>query len=230
MKNNYSNSPDTTSIYLKEIDKYKLLSKEEEIELAIKIQQGDKDAFNKMVNSNLRLVVSIAKKYAKNDNLMDLIQVGNIGLLKAVEKFDYTLGFKFSTMGISWIRQAIRRYVMDTKSVVRMPVYQQEDGHSVYATSLDAPKKNADGEEVDNLYGCMSTLENLPDKEVVNKQLVEQYLSFLPTKNQEILLLYYIEDHTMEEIGEKIGRTQTRVGQLIKESIAKINKHRKKAA
>ena len=117
-------STDSVAMYLKEVLKYSLLSPEEEIDLAKKAVNEDKYAKQKLINSNLRLVVSIARKYTwANIPFIDLIQEGNIGLIKAVDKFDYSKGYKFSTYATWWIRQAISRSIMDTSRSVRLPVH-----------------------------------------------------------------------------------------------------------
>ena len=118
---------DPVRMYLKEIGKVPLLSSEEEIELANRIEQGDQRAKKKLAEANLRLVVSIAKRYVGRGMLfLDLIQEGNLGLIKAVEKFDYRKGFKFSTYATWWIRQAITRAIADQARTIRIPVHMVE--------------------------------------------------------------------------------------------------------
>ncbi|MBE5940038.1 MAG: RNA polymerase sigma factor RpoD [Lachnospiraceae bacterium] len=118
---------DPVRMYLKEIGKVPLLSSEEEIELAKRIEEGDEEAKKKLAEANLRLVVSIAKKYVGRGMLfLDLIQEGNLGLIKAVEKFDYRKGFKFSTYATWWIRQAITRAIADQARTIRIPVHMVE--------------------------------------------------------------------------------------------------------
>ncbi len=118
---------DPVKMYLKEIGRVKLLTSEEEIELAKKIAEGDKDAKDELTQANLRLVVSIAKHYVgRGMQFLDLIQEGNLGLMKAVEKFDYTKGFKFSTYATWWIRQAITRAIADQARTIRIPVHMVE--------------------------------------------------------------------------------------------------------
>lgn len=118
---------DPVRMYLKEIGRVQLLTAEEEVELAERIEQGDEDAKRRLTEANLRLVVSIAKRYVGRGMLfLDLIQEGNIGLLKAVEKFDYTKGFKFSTYATWWIRQAITRAIADQARTIRIPVHMVE--------------------------------------------------------------------------------------------------------
>lgn len=119
---------DSIRMYLKEIGSYPLLSGNEEKELAMRIEQGDVIAKEHMANSNLKLVVSVAKRYVAGSgmSLQDLIQEGNIGLLKAVEKFDYHKGYKFSTYAMWWIRQAITRAISDQSRTIRIPVHMRE--------------------------------------------------------------------------------------------------------
>lgn len=118
---------DPVRMYLKEIGKVQLLSAEEEIELAKRLETGDQEAKKKLAEANLRLVVSIAKRYVGRGMLfLDLIQEGNLGLIKAVEKFDYTKGFKFSTYATWWIRQAITRAIADQARTIRIPVHMVE--------------------------------------------------------------------------------------------------------
>ena len=118
---------DPVRMYLKEIGKIPLLTSEEEIELAQRIEQGDEEAKRRLAEANLRLVVSIAKKYVGRGMLfLDLIQEGNLGLIKAVEKFDYRKGYKFSTYATWWIRQAITRAIADQARTIRIPVHMVE--------------------------------------------------------------------------------------------------------
>ena len=118
---------DPVRMYLKEIGKVPLLSAEEEIELAKRMEEGDEEAKKKLAEANLRLVVSIAKRYVGRGMLfLDLIQEGNLGLIKAVEKFDYGKGFKFSTYATWWIRQAITRAIADQARTIRIPVHMVE--------------------------------------------------------------------------------------------------------
>ena len=118
---------DPVRMYLKEIGKIPLLSSDEEIELAKRIELGDEEAKKKLAEANLRLVVSIAKRYVgRGMQFLDLIQEGNLGLIKAVEKFDYTKGYKFSTYATWWIRQAITRAIADQARTIRIPVHMVE--------------------------------------------------------------------------------------------------------
>jgi len=127
---------DPVRMYLKEIGKVPLLSAEEEIELARKISEGDEEAKKRLVEANLRLVVSIAKKYVgRGMQFLDLIQEGNLGLIKAAEKFDYNKGYKFSTYATWWIRQAITRAMADQARTIRIPVHMTETINKVIRIS-----------------------------------------------------------------------------------------------
>ena len=118
---------DPVRMYLKEIGKVSLLTADEEVELAKRMEQGDEEAKKRLAEANLRLVVSIAKRYVGRGMLfLDLIQEGNLGLIKAVEKFDYTKGYKFSTYATWWIRQAITRAIADQARTIRIPVHMVE--------------------------------------------------------------------------------------------------------
>lgn len=124
---NQVNVDDPVKMYLKDIGKVPLLSPEEEIELAIRMENGDEDARKMLSEANLRLVVSIAKRHVgRGLQFLDLIQEGNLGLLKAVEKFDHTKGFRFSTYATWWIRQAITRAIADYARTIRIPVHMVE--------------------------------------------------------------------------------------------------------
>lgn len=127
---------DPVHLYLKEIGNYPLLTMEEEVALAKRIEDGDESAKRTLAESNLRLVVSIAKRYVgRGLSFLDLIQEGNLGLIKAVDKFDYTKGFKFSTYATWWIRQAITRSIADQSRTIRIPVHMSEIINKTYRVS-----------------------------------------------------------------------------------------------
>ena len=127
---------DPVRMYLKEIGKIKLLTPEEELALAKRMAEGDEEAHKRMSEANLRLIVSIAKRYVgRGMQLLDLIQEGNLGLMKAVEKFDYTKGYKFSTYATWWIRQSITRAIADQARTIRIPVHMVETINRVLRTS-----------------------------------------------------------------------------------------------
>ncbi|MEG1778487.1 MAG: sigma-70 family RNA polymerase sigma factor, partial [Oscillospiraceae bacterium] len=134
---------DPVKVYLKEIGRVALLSGDEEIELATRMAQGDPYARKRLSEANLRLVVSIAKRYVgRGMQFLDLIQEGNLGLIKAVEKFDHTKGFKFSTYATWWIRQAITRAIADQARTIRIPVHMVETINKVKKVSSQLLHKN----------------------------------------------------------------------------------------
>ena len=134
---------DPVKVYLKEIGRVPLLTPEEEIELAIRISDDDQKAKQRLAEANLRLVVSIAKRYVgRGMQFLDLIQEGNLGLIKAVDKFDYTKGFKFSTYATWWIRQAITRAIADQARTIRIPVHMVETINKVKKTNSQLLHKN----------------------------------------------------------------------------------------
>ena len=143
---------DPVRMYLKEIGKVPLLDNDAELKLAEKMVNGDEEAKQKLVEANLRLVVSIAKRYVgKGMFFLDLIQEGNLGLMKAVEKFDYRKGYKFSTYATWWIRQAITRAIADQARTIRIPVHMVETIHKVSRTSRELLQKygrEASAEEI----------------------------------------------------------------------------------
>lgn len=143
---------DPVKIYLKEIGRVPLLTPDEEIELAIKISEGDVAAKQRLSEANLRLVVSIAKRYlGRGMQFLDLIQEGNLGLIKAVEKFDYTKGFKFSTYATWWIRQAITRAIADQARTIRIPVHMVETINKVKKVSSQLLHQNGHDPSADEI-------------------------------------------------------------------------------
>ena len=134
---------DPVKVYLKEIGRVPLLTPEEEIDLAMRIADDDTRAKQRLAEANLRLVVSIAKRYVgRGMQFLDLIQEGNLGLIKAVEKFDYTKGFKFSTYATWWIRQAITRAIADQARTIRIPVHMVETINKVKKTNSQLLHQN----------------------------------------------------------------------------------------
>ncbi|MFV0496789.1 MAG: RNA polymerase sigma factor RpoD [Candidatus Fimivivens sp.] len=137
------NIDDPVKVYLKEIGRVPLLSSEEEVNLAVRMSNGDPQARKRLSEANLRLVVSIAKRYVgRGMQFLDLIQEGNLGLIKAVEKFDHTKGFKFSTYATWWIRQAITRAIADQARTIRIPVHMVETINKVKKVSSQLLHKN----------------------------------------------------------------------------------------
>lgn len=143
---------DPVKIYLKEIGRVPLLSPDEEVDLAIRISQGDVAAKKRLSEANLRLVVSIAKRYlGRGIQFLDLIQEGNLGLIKAVEKFDHTKGFKFSTYATWWIRQAITRAIADQARTIRIPVHMVETINKVKKVSSQLLHQNGHEPSADDI-------------------------------------------------------------------------------
>lgn len=132
---------DTLGLFLKEISRYPLLTKEEEKELSLRMEQGDAKAKERLITSNLRLVVSVAKKYQGQLPLLDLIQEGILGLIKAVEKFDWRRGFRFSTYATWWIRQAVGRAIQTQARAIRIPVHQAEREWKVWRVEKELTEK-----------------------------------------------------------------------------------------
>lgn len=151
-----SNVEDPVKVYLKEIGKVPLLTGEEELELAKRVAAGDEEAKKKLSEANLRLVVSIAKRYlGRGMHFLDLIQEGNLGLIKAVEKFDYTKGFKFSTYATWWIRQAITRAIADQARTIRIPVHMVETINKVKKTSSFLLHENGREPTIEEIANCI---------------------------------------------------------------------------
>ena len=158
---------DPVRMYLKEIGRIKLLTPEEEQEIAKKMAEGDEDARKRMSEANLRLVVSIAKRYVgRGMQLLDLIQEGNLGLMKAVEKFDYTKGYKFSTYATWWIRQSITRAIADQARTIRIPVHMVEMINRVLRTSHSMVQK----------LGREPTTKEIADELHIEESKVEEVL------------------------------------------------------
>ena len=133
---------DSMKMYLKEIGKIPLLSRQEELDIAKRVCEGDEEAKKILVESNLKLVVSIARKYARKEMAMlDLIQEGTLGLIRAAEKFDYTKGFKFSTYATYWIKQGITRAIADQSRTIRVPVHMVEEINKVSSISSQLAKE-----------------------------------------------------------------------------------------
>ena len=158
---------DPVRMYLKEIGKVSLLSAEEEIELAKKMEEGDEEAKKRLAEANLRLVVSIAKRYVGRGMLfLDLIQEGNLGLIKAVEKFDYRKGYKFSTYATWWIRQAITRAIADQARTIRIPVHMVETINKLIRVSRQLLQE----------LGCEPTPEEIAEEMDMSVERVREIL------------------------------------------------------
>jgi RNA polymerase primary sigma factor len=238
---------DPVRMYLKEIGKVPLLSADEEIELAKKMEQGDENAKKRLAEANLRLVVSIAKRYVGRGMLfLDLIQEGNLGLIKAVEKFNYRKGFKFSTYATWWIRQAITRAIADQARTIRIPVHMVETINKLVRVSRQllqelgrepTPEEIAEaletpiGEEEDSHLGDFIQDDNVPvpadaaASTLLKEQLVE-VLGTLTEREQKVLRLRFGMDdgraRTLEEVGKEFNVTRERIRQIEAKALRKL--------
>lgn len=221
--NDSPNSSNSMKMYLKEIEEYKMLSAVEEVELAKKIMDSSPQAKEQFINANYRLVVSIAKKYRKESiDMLDLIQAGNIGLIKAVEKYDYKKGYKFSTYATWWIKQSITRYIDDCENTIRIPVHlhqrinfvkrkrQELSNELQREPSLDELAKVCDI-EVENVIDILKRDKNIvsldtPIKEDEDSSLVE----FIPSDaNFGDVVMHEVEQKNLRE---KIDEILTSLG------------------
>ena len=246
--------------WLRSVAGHRLLSREEEVELAKRIEEGDTQARDELVQANLRLVISIAVKYqGHNVPLEDLIQEGNIGLIKAASKFDYRKGFKFSTYAIWWIKQAIMRTLDNFSRSIRLPSYivaKMNKFDSIYATLCQELQREPRREEIAEALDltvnqveeiltfnadtismdlplsderAASTLGDLiedpttggaggPIAELINEDLIAQFLKRLPEREQKVLKMRFgLEDgerKTLREIGDALDVTRERIRQL----------------
>ncbi len=258
---NYKGSERTAlTSWLRSVAGHRLLSREEEVELAKRIEQGDTQARDELVQANLRLVISIAVKYqGHNVPLEDLIQEGNIGLIKAAGKFDYRKGFKFSTYAIWWIKQAIMRTLDNFSRSIRLPSYivaKMNKFDAIYATLCQELQREPRREEIAEALDLTvnqveeiltfnadtismdlplsdersaSTLGDLvedpttggedgPIAELINEDLIAQFLKKLPEREQKVLKMRFgLEDgerKTLREIGDALDVTRERIRQL----------------
>ena len=247
-----------TEKYLQEIGREPLISVDEEIILAEKIRNGDERALNKLINANLRFVVSVAKQYQNQGlTLPDLIQEGNLGLIKAAQKFDETRGFKFISYAVWWIRQSILQALAEQSRIVRLPLkFEQENQRrpspeelakdldipvekivetlkvSGRQTSIDAPF--AEGEE-NSLIDVLSddsapTTDSTLTKESLSTE-VDRALNLLQEREREILKMAFgigCQEMTLEEISAKFELTRERVRQIKEKAIMKLKGQKSK--
>lgn len=168
--------------YLQEITETPLLSSEEEIILAKRIKRGDEEARERLIKANLRLVVNIAKKFiGRNYSFMDLIQEGNIGLMTAVEKYDYTKGFRFSTYATWWIRQSIGRGVHNHSNLIRIPVHMREKIRKLKATEKELLNKNKEVPNIEEIAEAM----NITPIEVESIKEAEKKVGTIPLEKED---------------------------------------------
>src|ERR1700744_1873162 len=214
---------DSLQLFLKDIGKVRLLTAAEEVELAKRIERGDLDAKQKMVESNLRLVVSIAKNY-RNQGLpfLDLIQEGTLGLVRAAEKFDYRKGFKFSTYATWWTRQAIARALADKARTIRIPVHVVEKLNKI---------GRAERKLVTEL-GREPTAEEIAESpyeraaEILTKEALREALENLSYRERRVLELRYglggEHPRTLDEVGRTFNVTRERIRQIENQSLKKL--------
>ncbi len=207
---------DPVRMYLKDIGRIPLLTRDREKELSIRISEGDEKAKNELIEANLRLVVSVAKRYiGKGIFFLDLIQEGNLGLIKAVEKFDYTKEYKFSTYATWWIRQAITRAIADQARTIRIPVHMVETIHRVSRTSRQLLQE----------LGREPTIEEISEKLGMNPNKVREIIKTaqepvsLETpigEEDDTHLSDFIQDDSTPTPAEAVST------QLLKEQLAKV--------
>ena len=193
------NAPlDATHMYLKQIGQYDLLTPEEEIKLAKEAQAGDVESRTKLVSSNLRLVVSIAKKYHKNVGMsfLDIIQEGNIGLMKSVDKYDPASGYRFSTYATWWIRQTISRAITNQANTIRVPAHMFDIQSKVSKTS----------QKLHNELGREATIEEIANELNVSAEKVEEVYHLIHTP---MSLDYTVGEDDDTSVGDLIADTET---------------------
>src|SRR5919197_728356 len=240
---------DSLQLFLKDIGKVRLLTAQEEVELAKRIERGDLDAKQKMVESNLRLVVSIAKNY-RNQGLpfLDLIQEGTLGLVRAAEKFDYRKGFKFSTYATWWIRQAIARALADKARTIRIPVHVVEklnkigraEVTGIEPDEVDSIKRSAQapvslekpvGDEEESEFGQFIADERAESPyeraaEILTKEALREALENLSYRERRVLELRYglggEHPRTLDEVGRTSNFTRERLRQIENQSLKKL--------
>ncbi|MEM4270837.1 MAG: RNA polymerase sigma factor RpoD [Candidatus Pacearchaeota archaeon] len=202
----HGESLDPIKMYLKEIGKTPLLTFEEEIELAKKYEKGDKKAKDKLIKANLRLVVSIAKKYlGRRLSFLDLIQEGNKGLIRGVEKYDWRRGFKFSTYATWWIRQAITRAIADQSRTIRIPVHMVDHINRYYKTHRKLTQKLGREPSVKEIAKEMQ----MTPEEIENLMKISQQPKSLSTPvgdDKEATLEQFVADATQPTLYDKVSR------------------------
>jgi len=244
---------DSISQYFKDVRREKLLTPEQEVELAKKIAKGEQSAIDKMVKANLRFVISVAKQYQnKGLTLSDLIAEGNHGLMKAATRFDHTKGFRFISYAVWWIKQTIVQSLNENSRTIRVPVNVITENQKLYkelqkASSLEEEKElreifnvkhipqttslftkiDDEGSELIDLIAdedCKKP-DYCADEEVQLKKELDQVLSILSLREQDIIKRYFGlngESQTLEAIGESYSLTKERIRQIKEKSIRKL--------
>ena len=236
---------DPVRMYLKEIGKVPLLSAEEEIELAKRMENGDQEAKKRLAEANLRLVVSIAKRYVGRGMLfLDLIQEGNLGLIKAVEKFDYRKGYKFSTYATWWIRQAITRAIADQARTIRIPVHMVETINKLIRVSRQllqelgrepTPEEISEemGMPVDRVREILKISQEPVSLETPIGEEEDSHLGDfiqddnvpVPAEQKVLRLRFGLDDgraRTLEEVGKEFNVTRERIRQIEAKALRKL--------
>src|SRR6266699_2573614 len=235
--------------YLREISQYPLITREEEVTLAQRIKQSDAEALDKLVRSNLRFVVSVAKKYQNQGvSLSDLINEGNLGLIRAAHKFDETKGIKFISYAVWWIRQAILQALAEQSRIVRVPVNRAGTLHRIGKRSASLLQELGREPTVEEIAEGMDISEEevaktlsisqarlsldaplTPGEEIFEHALtesIEAVLATLKEREAKILRLYFglegQEPMTLEEIGSLLGITRERVRQIKEKALARL--------
>ena len=219
-------SQDGVSQYLNQIRQYPRLSAEEELALAKRCAEGDEEAISKMVSSNLRLVVSVATEYAlKGAPLPDMIQEGSVGLLIAAKKFDYTLGYRFSTYATKWIRQGVLRCLNEHNQVIRLP-RSASDKESLQVCSLDEPLMQSQLQELVEDLQAPQPQQELMVQEL--QRILEGLLSELSERQRLVLRLRFgmadAQCHSFESIAKHIGVSKERARQIYVQAVQKLQK------
>src|SRR6266550_3282492 len=235
---------DSLQLFLNEAGRYPLLTAAEEVELSKLIERGDQQAKDRMINSNLRLVVSIAKKYQGHGlSLLDLIQEGIIGLIRAVEKFDWRRGYKFSTYATWWIRQAVQRGVANKSRTIRIPVHiverEQKIARAERELTLKLERPPTDEEVAKTAFGDIVATDKADvEEEVVvglSEHLLRSAVAKLPDREQKVIKLRYGLDgdqdpKSLEMIGRDLGLTRERVRQIEMQALERLAREREIAA
>ncbi|HWB39104.1 MAG TPA: RNA polymerase sigma factor RpoD [Candidatus Saccharimonadales bacterium] len=208
---------DSVRLYLREIGKIPLLNAEEELALAQRVVAGDKDAKDKMAEANMRLVVSIAKRYVgRGLDLLDLIQEGNTGLLRAVEKFDPDKGFKFSTYATWWIRQAITRAIADQARTIRIPVHMVETINKLLRTQRRLTQELNREPTNDEIAKAMEIDVDKVEHIMKIKQDISSLDASIRDDEEDSVLADFIEDE------DTVSPEESATGQLLKEQVKNI--------
>ena len=208
---------DSVRLYLREIGKIPLLSADEELELAQRVVAGDKDAKEKMAEANMRLVVSIAKRYVgRGLDLLDLIQEGNTGLLRAVEKFDPDKGFKFSTYATWWIRQAITRAIADQARTIRIPVHMVETINKLLRTQRRLTQELNREPTNEEIAQAMEIEVDKVEHIMKIKQDISSLDASIRDDEEDSVLADFIEDE------DTISPEESATGQLLKEHVKEM--------